>query len=318
MDKIEYLKKTLAHTAGKRFENYVITQIWAKVEDLGLYPVTQQYVKRDDGYALLDLYFPQIKFIIEVDELPHENEQNKDSDKKRMEEILFNIKKEEISMDKIYSSVDDKIIEYKRIKEGERIENKNHYYNYNNVKQQIDDVVKIIKEKVNKFGPFKWEENWQEIEYVRKLNEIKNRGKLLTSDLIEFKGIQIANDIFDIRHKNGKPFTEGYLQASRKSFFELSSNERIWFPRFIKNEDWEDTISDDWNIISEKYKKNDEEKKEINQKNHDKNIKRYTFAKYKNALGKTSYRFIGVFVFKNKEKNEPVFIYEKISDELYL
>jgi len=309
MDKIEYLKKAFSHTAGKNFENYVITQIWSKVEDLGLYPVTQQYVRRDDGYALLDLYFPQIKFIIEVDELPHENEQNKDSDEKRMEEILFNIKKDEISKDKVYSSVDIKMVEHERIKEGKRIKNKNYYYDYNNVKQQINNVVEIIKKKVNKFGPFKWEENWQEIEYKEKLNEIKERGKLLTSDLTEFEGIQVTNDIF------GKNWEKGHLNYGG-SFFKLSSNERIWFPRLIKNKNWEDTISDDWNIISEKYKGDNDEKKEINQKDHDKNIKRYTFAKYKNALGKTSYRFIGVFTFKKKKKNEPVFVYEKISDEL--
>jgi hypothetical protein len=35
---------------------------------LGLYPVTQQYVKRPNGYALIDLYFPQIIFAIEVKE----------------------------------------------------------------------------------------------------------------------------------------------------------------------------------------------------------------------------------------------------------
>jgi len=41
MDKMEYLKKTFARTTGKNFENYVINQIWAKVEEYGLYPVTQ-------------------------------------------------------------------------------------------------------------------------------------------------------------------------------------------------------------------------------------------------------------------------------------
>jgi hypothetical protein len=43
-------------------------------------------------------------------------------------------------------------------------------------------------------------------------------------------------------------------------------------------------------------------------------FKRYTFAKYKNALGEISYRFIGVF--KTKKRGRGVSVYEKISDEV--
>jgi very-short-patch-repair endonuclease len=150
MDKLQYLRKVFAHTIGKTFENYVITQIWAKVEDFGLYPITQQYVKRKNGYALIDLYFPQINFAIEVDEFAHEN--NKILDK--------------IRMDEIFGSIEG--IKSERIKEG----------NYDSVKKQINDVVNKINEKVKQLGPFKWEENWQEIEYKEKFEKIKKRKKL--------------------------------------------------------------------------------------------------------------------------------------------
>jgi hypothetical protein len=59
MDKLEYLRKTFARTYKKTFENYVINQIWAKVECLGLCPVTQQSVKRPSNLARIDLYFPK-------------------------------------------------------------------------------------------------------------------------------------------------------------------------------------------------------------------------------------------------------------------
>jgi hypothetical protein len=36
MNKLDYLRKVFAHTKGKTFENYVINQIWAKVEELGI------------------------------------------------------------------------------------------------------------------------------------------------------------------------------------------------------------------------------------------------------------------------------------------
>jgi very-short-patch-repair endonuclease len=280
VDKLQYLRKVFAHTIGKTFENYVITQIWSKVEDFGLYPVTQQYIKRVSGYALIDLYFPQINFAIEVDEFAHEN--NKTLDK--------------IRMDDIFGSING--IKSERIKEG----------NYNYVKNQIDAVVNKINKKVKKLGPFKWEENWQEIEYKKNFEKVKKRKKLLSSDMIGFERVQVTNDIF------GMNLSRGYLQYG-KSFFKISPNEYLWFPHLTPNKNWENTVSDDWNIIYEKYIGNSIEMIENRGDAWEiDNFKRYTFAKYKNTLGEISYRFIGVF--KVKEKNEEAAIYEKISDEV--
>jgi hypothetical protein len=282
VDKLQYLRKVFAHTIGKTFENYVINQIWAKTEDFGLYPVTQQYVKRANGYALIDLYFPQINFAIEVDEFAHEN--NKTLDK--------------IRMDDIFGSING--IKSERIKEG----------NYDYVKNQIDTVVNKINEKVKQLGPFKWEENWKEIEYKEKFEKIKKRKKLLSSDMIGFERVQVTNDIF------GMNLSKGYLQFG-KSFFKISANERLWFPHLTPNKNWDNTVSDDWNIIYEKYIGNDIEmikNRGVAWKIDD--FKRYTFAKYKNTLGEISYRFIGVF--KVKEKRNAVIIYEKMSDEVKL
>jgi hypothetical protein len=283
MNKLQYLRKVFAHTIGKTFENYVINQIWSRVEDFGLYPVTQQYVKRLNGYALIDLYFPQINFAIEVDEFAHEK--NKILDRKRMDEI--------------FSSIGG--IESERITEG----------NYDYVKNQIDTVVNKIKEKVGQLEPFKWEENWQEIEYKEKFEKIKKRKKLLTSDMIGFERVQVTNDIFNLN------YSKGYLQYG-KSFFVISDSERLWFPHLTPNKNWNNTVSDDWNTIYEKYIGDDIEiiktikDEEATQKID--NFIRYAFAKYKNSLGETSYRFIGVF--KSKRKSNSTNIYERISDEV--
>ena len=280
MDKMEYLKKTFARTTGKNFENYVISQIWVKVEEYGLYPITQQYVKRENGYALLDLYFPQIKFAIEVDEYAHENKK------------IF----DKIRMDEIFSSIEG--IKSERIKE----------VNYIEVKNQINNVVNKIISKVESSGKLEWTENWQKEEYEETFQKIKNRGRLLCSDLIGFKRIQVTNDIFNLG------FTEGYLQYG-KSWFELSENERLWFPHLTPNKEWKNHVSDDWNFI---YEEKTENKliDPIIDKFHNKNIKRYTFAKYKNVFGEISYRFIGVFKFK--ENDNRINTYEKISNELTL
>jgi len=280
MDKMEYLNKIFSRTKGKNFENYVITQIWTKIEEYGLYPVTQQYVKRKNGYALIDLYFPQIKFAIEVDEFSHEKN-----------EIL-----DKIRMDEIFSSVDG--IESERIKEG----------NYTYVKEQINTVVNKIIEKVKQSGPFKWEETWQEAEYKETFDKIRERKKLLCSDVIGFTKIQVTNDIFK------KNWSNGYFSFG-KSYFELTQNERLWFPHLTPNKKWKNYVSDDWSVIYEENLENRTERQILGD-DHNQNIKRYTFAKYKNAFGETSYRFIGVFKFREIENI--TYIYEKISDELEL
>jgi hypothetical protein len=278
MKKLDYLRKVFAHTKGKTFENYVINQIWAKVEGLGLYPVTQQYVKRPNGYALIDLYFPQIQFAIEIDEQAHEK--NIPADKMRMEDI--------------FSSIPE--INIERIREDD----------YESVKKQIENTVIKIENKVKKIGKLNWAETWNEDEYKEKLLLIKERGKLLVSDLIGFKRVQVTNDIFN------KGYSEGYLQWG-KSFFNLSENEFIWFPHLTKQKDWENTISDDWTIINEKYiGKGKREKNNIID-----NALRYTFAKCKDIFGETSYRFIGIFTLQDYS-SDIVYIYKRIATEIVL
>lgn len=278
MTKLEYLRIIFANTKGKSFENYVINQIWSKVENLGLYPVTQQYVKRPNGYALIDLYFPQINFAIEVDELPY-HDNNILSDNMRMEDI--------------FSSIPD--INIERIREED----------YESVKNQIEKIVRIIEQRVGDTGRLTWEENWKEREHEEKFLSIKKRGKLLVSDTIGFSRVKVMNDIFNMG------LSEGYLKFG-KSFFKKSDTERIWFPHLTPQKDWENWVSDNWEFIYEKYIG----KRNIKVDDVTDELLRYTFAKYKDPLGEISYRFIGVF--KNENYNNNIRTYKRVSTELQL
>lgn len=71
MNKLEYVTRQLARTKRKRYECYVITRIWHLLNDLTIKFVTQQYVIRKDGRALTDMYFPQLKVHVEIDEAYH-------------------------------------------------------------------------------------------------------------------------------------------------------------------------------------------------------------------------------------------------------
>ena len=83
--KLNYLSKTFSKIDKKGIETYVISRIWNKLDNLDIKIVCQQYVKRENGYALLDLYFPQINFGVEIDEGQHMSEEHQASDKERAE-----------------------------------------------------------------------------------------------------------------------------------------------------------------------------------------------------------------------------------------
>ena len=115
----DYLVEQIHRTAYKKHENYVINSLLHDKSLSDLQPCTQFYVNRTDGgYALLDLYYPQIELAIEVDEPPHGK--NAKSDDKRQRIVEEELK-----------------CEFKRIKiiDG-------------NVPKQIEDLKKRISVKV--------------------------------------------------------------------------------------------------------------------------------------------------------------------------
>ncbi|MER0122920.1 AbaSI family restriction endonuclease [Streptococcus sp. ZJ100] len=83
LEKQALLFKKIAH---KQFEYYVISRIIHRLNDPEIEWTTQQLVRRKDGRKyLIDLYFPQFKLAVEVDELHHLNQQ--EADKWRQLEI---------------------------------------------------------------------------------------------------------------------------------------------------------------------------------------------------------------------------------------
>ena len=87
--KLEYLAKTMSRGTHKKYETFFVNYIYANVYDPNLEVATQQYVRTEGEkeYSLIDLYFPQIKVAIEIDEGQHENRWNHSEDIKRMSRI---------------------------------------------------------------------------------------------------------------------------------------------------------------------------------------------------------------------------------------
>ena len=81
-----HVKKNKKNFRIKKHENYVITSLIHDERLRELKPLTQHYVPlADKNYALIDLYYPQIDFAIEVDE-PHHLD-HIDQDKARQKKI---------------------------------------------------------------------------------------------------------------------------------------------------------------------------------------------------------------------------------------
>ena len=88
MDKKEYITNQLKKSFGKKYENYCITRIYNLLNRLDVQIITQQLFKRENGrIALADLYFPQIKLVVEVDEWQHQKEWNRKDDANRTKSI---------------------------------------------------------------------------------------------------------------------------------------------------------------------------------------------------------------------------------------
>lgn len=88
LDHIAYMLNV--RTNRKAYENFIVNAIYTKVGNPELMPVTQQYVRNPNDsrrYYLLDLYFPQINFGVEIDERQHCNQTNKLLDDVRDEDI---------------------------------------------------------------------------------------------------------------------------------------------------------------------------------------------------------------------------------------
>lgn len=260
-DYLKYLVKTLSKTNRKDYENYVINAIYQRVNNLKLIPVTQQYVRAKEKYYLIDLYFPQINLGIEINESYHYKQ----------------IKKDQIRLEKIYSSLDlkDFILESIKIDTLE------------NTEEEIKRIVKLIKKRISKYK--------LEIEtYEQKLKKIKTNKIIRSKDSFFFKKI---NDIAFIFGKNYKGMQRAYFQITEESDF-------IWCPtlnyevngKIIGNKKWNNVLSKDWNQIIETSKiKNNTVKFKNLKKEIMLNLNRIVFVKTKNNLGQVGYRFIGVF-----------------------
>ena len=290
MDKRDYLVKTFSRTKKKDYENYILTAIWHKLDNMEIKPVSQQYIKRHDGkYALMDLYFPQLYVGIEVDEVHH----------------LYNHKADKIRMDDIISVInEDSIKEFIcfRVDATKPLKDINKRVNY---------IVSYIKNKAMNL-----QLSW--MTYEQELEHVKNQEFLSIYDDISFKDIKdITNTIFG---KNSKRY--------QRSYFKLKDRLWLWCPKLSIVVDgdtrsaaggWLNLLAPDWSYIDESHQNNDFiEKRSITYLEEiTEDFERAVFVKYKDNLGFNRYRFVGVFKMKGISPDNEKFIrYERVKSKI--
>lgn len=290
MKKREYLIKTFSRTKKKDYENYVLTAIWHKLDNMDLKPVSQQYVRRQNGsYALMDLYFPQLHIGLEVDEAHHAA--NQEADRLRMDDIISAVGEDDISDFQCF-----------RIDVTKSLEE---------INDKINEIVAIIQDKASDLDL-----NWKS--YDEELEQLKQQDELTIYDDFSFTYIKdIANTVFG---KNAR----GYQQ----SYFRLKDKLWLWCPKLSITENgsarsiaggWLNLLAEDWSHIDESHEDPEvvEARKTSYMEEFESGKERAVFAKYRDNLGFNRYRFIGIFkVAGPSPENENYLRYERINDRV--
>jgi len=264
MDKKEYYLKQIAKTNKKNHENYIVTRILNLLDDLSLKFITQQpVILSNSKRALTDLYFPQIDLHIEIDELYHQHQI--DQDKMREADIVNATNQEVVRID---ASKDLDCI------------NKS----IGSLVCKIREIV-INKKNNNTFTPWDIEKEYNAKTYIEK-------GYIDLGDKVAFKKIIDALECFGLSYK-------GCQKSCIKHPMEPGT--AIWFPKFYENENWDNQISADGLIITERYKGGMKWMKQGDNRDFIKVYldkfprRRIVFASVIDSLGERLYRFKGVF-----------------------
>lgn len=299
MDKFKHLSDMFnVRTKNKEYENFVVNAIYNRVGNMELEPITQQYVCNPNDprkYYLIDLYFPQINYGIEVNEAQHLGEEHTLADKERAEAIK----------DAIDCTV--KVVDIFEKKEKSESAVMRSFEDINNqINLYVDEIRGLILQKEKADGKkLQWKSDAQ------KKQEIWASGVLSINDSISY-----AN-------KKEIEILLGVAPTQYRCYRHLSDEYYLWVPglsvrdnsgKIYSSNNWENYLSENKTEIVEI----DTDNKR--QKSVTKNTpKRITFMKMKDKYGKNCCKFIGVFELCNQFMNSNGHLeshYKRIMDKI--
>lgn len=287
--KLDYISRLLQRTSGKRIEHYVISRIWHLLDNYDVKMTPQQYVSRKlTKYALTDVYFPQIGFHVEVNEPAHyESEEKIHSDLRRKQEIEKNTGHQVFEIDCRQDII--------------------------GIHSQIDELVLKINSKIKnqivigKFNPWKPENEHNPIHW-------KGKGSFNISDEVSFHTIEDICLLFDADYQKTK---RGFLRRGAIAN-PKTENQVIWWPSERPRSGWINDFNEIEGTITETH--SDPKKKSEHYHHHKTNSYiRIVFYHYKDILGLTNYKFVGVFENDLEKSNSEIgTVWKLIGDDFEL
>ncbi len=268
MDKKEYIIRQLARTKNKKYEQYVVSRIVHRLNMDDVKFVTQQYVSRPTGRALTDLFFPQIKLHIEVDEPHHKN----------------NISDDQVREVDIINAT------------GHLIERVDVAGSIEEINMRVDEIVEMVKglvdrqKKVGAFEQWDIEKEFMSETYIKK-------GYIDVDENVAFRTIKDACNCFGHEYR-------GYQKAGANH---PDPEILLWFPKLYPNGEWNNRISNDEETIFEKKEDPQKAEEHINRhikQTGDEKHKRIVFARVLGTLGDVLYRFKGQYKLDKNNSNE--------------
>lgn len=256
MTKREYIIRQIAKTNKKKYENYVVTRIFHRLNRDDVKFMTQQFVNRPEGHALTDMYFPQLELHIEIDE-------------------PFHKKQEKLDIDRETDIIQATNHEVYRIAITEELEQ---------INLDVEKLVTIIKQKIDDKMKIKKWEPW-DLEKEFNPNYYRTKGYLDVNENSAFRQIVDACNCLGQNYKSVQ-------QAWFKS--KVYPNHNLWFPKFYENAEWDNRISNDGKIITEKCKNPEKYENWFNDVTSNM-VKRITFPRSIDNLGFRLYKFAGIF-----------------------
>lgn len=280
--KTEYILSALRKLQHKRHEQYVISGILHKLDDLSIEFICQQYLVPDNKAYLLDLYFPQFGLYVEIHEPAHANIEKAQEDKIRNTKIetVFGLR---LFVIKTY------LDEFTLL-------------NIEQINLQIDTLVNLIKkeklkkEKAGEFIPWDYDKKFDPTHHARHgILRVEAEITLLKQvDVIKMFGVEL-----------------GALQ--RGAWDWKGTDYDIWFPKLFRFGTWDNSFADDGATIIESKLGVGKPYDFTNKK-----TKRVVFPHFKDQFGNRYYKFVGVFEIDRKASRTNHIVYRRIATAISL
>lgn len=286
MSKDDYILRALSKISHKRWEHYIINRIFHRLNDPDLEFVCQQCIRKEGRSGkiyLADLLFPQLKLYLEIDEAHHDSDEAKVADGIRRLDIMEatgfiekRIPANNTTLDKINYLVDEFILLVRDRKAQQEAQGVFHPWDYG-------------------------------IRYTAKKHI--NAGFIEVGPYAVFRYRKDALQCFGYGDKGHHQSGSWRVPQTVVKAIGLDGDVMVWFPRLYKAGEWDNSLSIDGDLITEK---------SLNPTRNYRETWRYriVMAHSRDELNRTLYRFLGIFTQDEQLSSEGVNVFKRLDTRI--